>query len=100
MEKQIIYNTGIMKGFQNLPNMQIRYFSEGDFGSLNQILFESNNIGGNIDFWSTGLVGIFLWDYVNEKEIIDQLITQEENDKKNKYFKMLFDFLDNTKFEN
>ncbi|QTY27911.1 hypothetical protein [Flavobacterium sp. CS20] len=64
-------------------------FKEGDFGSLEQIEFNSENIGGNIDFWSKGWLGIFLWDYKKEKEILNTLNEpNEEKDKKENFEKM------------
>ncbi|MGJ1458016.1 hypothetical protein [Sphingobacterium multivorum] len=51
-----------------------RNFPEGDLGSLLQIEFNNSSKGGNIDLWSSDWFGVFLWDYVNEKELLNVLI--------------------------
>lgn len=58
--------------------LQHKYFEEGDFGTLNQIEFNSLKIGGNIDFWSLGWIGIFIWDYQKEKELFNVLLNPEQ----------------------
>ena len=64
-------------------------FEEGDFGILEQIEFNSDNIGGNIDFWSQGWLGIFLWDYKNEIEILNTLNEPSEGDNKKENFEKM-----------
>ena len=39
-----------LNGFE----VKYKYLEEGDFGSLNQIEFNSKKIGGEIDFWGLG----------------------------------------------
>lgn len=68
-----------------------RTYSEGDFGSLNQIEFNSNEKGGNVDFWGLGYVGIFLWDYQKEEEIMNVLL--DPNQQKEQAFKELQNYL-------
>lgn len=69
-----------LKGYE----INHRFYENGDFGSLNQIEFNSKNKGGNIDFWGLGWLGIFIWDYQQEKQIINVLLepNQEEEQKK------------------
>lgn len=63
----------------NEYKIEYKFFEEGDFGSLNQVEFNSNKKGGNIDFWELGWVGIFIWDYINEKEIMNILLKPEQH---------------------
>lgn len=75
-----------MNGFET----GYKYWEEGDFGSLNQIEFNSRKIGGNIDFWGSGFLGIFVWDYERDLEIMNVLLeTHEIKEKKNAFRKML-----------
>lgn len=61
-----------------------KFFEEGDFGSLNQVEFNSEKIGGNIDFWGLGWLGIFVWDYQKEEQLFNVLLEphQEKNKEK------------------
>ena len=75
-----------MKGFK----VEYKYWEEGDFGSLNQIRFDSRKIGGNIDFWGLGWLGIFIWDDESEKEIFNVLLEKhEEKEQKSALRKLL-----------
>ena len=49
---------------------------------LNQVEFNSKKVGGNIDFWGLGWLGVFVWDYEKEEQLINLLIepSQEEED--------------------
>lgn len=66
-----------------------RFFEEGDFGSLYQIEFNSKSKGGNIDFWGLDWLGIFLWDYENEKELFNILIESKKEIEKENAFNQL-----------
>jgi hypothetical protein len=54
--------------------LEYKYYEEGDFGSLNQVSINSATLGGNVDFWGLGWVGIFVWDYQAESENINVLL--------------------------
>ena len=77
--------------FPNFKDYELnyRYFDEGDFGSLNQVEFNSNKIGGNIDFWGLGWLGIFVWDYENENEILNILLEPKQEREKIEAFEKL-----------
>lgn len=51
-----------------------RSFPEGDLGALLQIEFNNSTKGGNVDLWSSGWFGVFVWDYVNERELLNVLV--------------------------
>jgi hypothetical protein len=69
-----------IKGYE----LRYKFFDEGDFGSLNQVEFNSKRIGGNIDFWGLGWLGVFVWNYETEKELLNILLEpsqrQEQDD--------------------
>lgn len=67
-----------LKGYE----LEYKFFGEGDFGSLNQVEFNSSKIGGNIDFWGLGWLGVFVWDYQKEEELINVLIKPDDDEKK------------------
>ena len=75
----------IFKGYE----LNYRYFKEGDFGSLNQVEFNSNKVGGNIDFWGLGWLGIFVVDYEKEREIFNILIEPHQTVEKTKALEKL-----------
>lgn len=77
------------KGYE----LNYKYFEEGDFGSLNQVEFNSKKIGGNIDFWGLGWLGIFVWDYGEEKQLLNVLIDPNHEEEKMAAFNKLQDFL-------
>ncbi len=70
-----------------------RTYSEGDFGSLNQVNFNSTEKGGNVDFWGLGYLGIFLWDFQKDEELMNILIDPNKEQEKEKAFKDLQNFL-------
>lgn len=68
-----LFKNNYISNFKNYE-ISYRYFEEGDFGTLNQVVFESNKQGGEIDFWSSGRISIFIWNYVEEKEAFNVLL--------------------------
>ena len=60
---------------------------------MNQIEFNSKRIGGNIDFWELGWLGIFVWDYEKEEQILNILLEPNQNEEKEKVFKQLEEIL-------
>jgi len=70
-----------------------KFFNEDDFGSLNQIEFNSKKIGGNIDFWGLGWIGIFVWDYEVGEQLLNILLEPDQEKEKEQAFKKLEDLL-------
>ena len=62
--------------------LEYKFFSEGDFGSLNQVEFNSIKIGGNVDFWGSGWLGVFVWDYQKEEQLLNLLLKPDEEEEK------------------
>ena len=61
-----------------------RYFPSGDFGQLEQIAFDSDKIGGEVEFWSSGRKTLFLIDYRSGETLLNYLFlehTEEEVDE-------------------
>lgn len=54
-------------------NIKYRNFSEGDLGALEQVLLESQNMGGNFDFWDSGWLGVYIYDYISDSEVCNKL---------------------------
>lgn len=78
-----------LKGYE----VSYKFFSEGDFGSLSQVEFNSKKLGGNIDFWGLGWLGIFVWNYEAEEQIFNVLIEPHQVDEKEKALKWLRELL-------
>lgn len=74
--KEIVEPT--LKGYE----IEYRYYEEGDFGSLNQVEFNSKEKGGNVDFWGLGWLGLYVWDYEKEEEIMNILLSPDQENEK------------------
>ncbi|ANI89304.1 hypothetical protein A9P82_08440 [Arachidicoccus ginsenosidimutans] len=74
-----------LKGYE----FNYRFFKEGDFGSLNQVEFNSKKIGGNIDFWSREWLGVFVWNYETEEQLLNVLLEPHQRQEKEETFKLL-----------
>lgn len=70
-----------------------RYFPEGDLGSLDEVAFESEKVGGAINYWGKGYLGIFIYDYRKEIEIMNVLLSSEQNLEKEKFIKKMLTLL-------
>ncbi len=81
--KKVIEPT--LKGYK----IQYRFYEEGDFGSLNQVIFNSPIKGGGIDFWELGWLGIDIYDYENDEQLLNILLEPYQNEEKEKAFKRL-----------
>ncbi|NAW50585.1 hypothetical protein GNY06_04025 [Elizabethkingia argentiflava] len=73
--------------------LNYRFYEEGDFGSLNQVIFESSGKGGGIDFWSTGWLGVHLVDYIRGEELLNVLLEPHQEQEKTEIFKRLQELL-------
>lgn len=56
-----------------------RFYANGDFGSLDQVAFDSERYSGEIDYWSSGRVSINLWDYEKEEMVLNLLVLEDED---------------------
>ncbi len=79
----------ILRGYE----ITYTYFEEGDFGSLNKVEFNSTKLGGSIDFWGLNWLGILLWNYKEERELINVLLEPDEESGKEKALNDLLTFL-------
>ena len=74
--------------------IKYRFYEEGDFGSLNQVLFESKTIGGQIDFWGMDWLGIYVWDYKAKEELMNILLEPDKYSEKENAFKKMQSLLE------
>lgn len=91
--KNILWFKNIIEPTLKEFEVSYRSYDGGDFGSLNQVEFNSEEKGGNIDFWGLGWLGIFLWDYKKEEEIMNVLLGPEQEKEKEKAFEDFQNFL-------
>lgn len=70
----------LLKGYE----INYKYYDKGDFGSLNQAEFNSKKIGGNIDFWGLGWLGVFVWSYESDEQLINVLFESDKEVEKEK----------------
>lgn len=80
-EKDLEWFTKDIAPSMSSYEIEYRFFEQGDFGELNQVEFNSELKGGNIDFWGLGWIGIHLVDYISGDEIMNVLLepTEREN---------------------
>ena len=81
----------LLKGYE----IDYRDFDKGDFGSLSQVEFNSKKIGGNVDFWGLGWLGIFVWSYETDEQLINTLIESGKEVEKEKALIELLQILQN-----
>ncbi|MBL0743088.1 hypothetical protein [Chryseolinea lacunae] len=70
-----------------------RFFEDGDFGDLNQVSFDSNEKGGEVDFWSSGWLSVFLYDYLTSTIILHVMLKPDEEEEKEKVLMQLKELL-------
>lgn len=62
--------------------IEYRFYEEGDLGSLTQVIFNSSEKGGGIDFWGLGWLGVDVYDYKNDKQLLNTLLKPEQISEK------------------
>jgi len=77
--------------------LNYKFFEEGDLGSLNQVEFNSSKIAGNIDFWGQGWVGVFVWDYEEDEQLLNVLIEPDHDKEVDDIFVKLNELLNREK---
>ena len=87
--KDIIWFKDKIETKMNGYEIHYRFFSQGGFGSLNQVEFNSERIGGGIDFWSEGWIGIHLVEYSTGNELLNILLNPEQDVEKEESFNKL-----------
>lgn len=61
--------------------IQYRFYSEGDFGSLTHAHFSSKRSEGGIDFWGSGWLGVDLYDYEKDELVLNVLLDDSRKDE-------------------
>lgn len=79
-----------LKGFE----IKYKFYERGDFGSLDQVEFNSYKQGGEIDFWSTGCLGIHFVDYEKGVELMNVLLMPNQEVEKEIAFQQLKELLE------
>ena len=63
-------------------DIQYRYFSQGDFGSLDEVNFESERFIGTINYWGNGFLSVTLFDNIMNDIVVNIMVDSDiENDK-------------------
>lgn len=62
-------------------NLEYHTYTEGDFGNLEQVVFDTLILGGNFDFWGNGWLGVFIYDYVTDLIIFNKMFDSKEQHK-------------------
>ncbi len=77
--------------FQYLKDYKVdyRFFEQGDYGHLNQVIFNSSRRGGEIDFWEDGTFSIHMWDFQNDEELLNIILKPNESFRRQYVFERL-----------
>jgi hypothetical protein len=78
--KKIEWFKGQLAGAFRNYELKYKSFSEGDFGALDQVEFNTEKRGGIIDFWSMRWLGIFLYNYVEEKVLLNTFLEPHQHE--------------------
>ena len=94
---QIIYDLTWFKTYV-APKMigyelEYRFWNDGDFCSLNQVQFNSEKMGGAMNFWGQGWTGIHLVDYSADVELLNILLVPTQESAMTESFSKLLEFL-------
>jgi hypothetical protein len=73
--------------------IEYRYYEEGDLGSLTQAIFNSSEKGGGVDFWGLGWLGVDIYDYKNDKQLLNILLKPDQVSEKSLIFEELTKYL-------
>lgn len=74
--------------------IEYRFYEEGDLGSLSQVVINSDKKGGGISFWGLGWLGVEIYDYKNDVELLNILLKPEQNIEKNLILEELTNYLE------
>ena len=74
-----------LKGYE----IKYKFFENGDFGDINQVELNSDKMGCEIDFWSTGWLSIFVWDFQKEEQLLNIFLEPQQEEEKENAFKRL-----------
>ncbi len=85
--KQVIAPT--IKGYE----IKYRFYENGDFGPLNQVILDSPKKSGGIDFWGLGWLGVDLFDYERDEQLINILLTPNQKQEQDDALKHLQELL-------
>ncbi|ADU69233.1 hypothetical protein [Pantoea sp. At-9b] len=78
-----------------LDNYELQYssFSNGDLGDLERVEFEGKNKIGTIDFWSSGWLGIELFDLKLNDQTMNLLLQPDDESQKRDALNLLMQTL-------
>jgi hypothetical protein len=62
---------------------------EGDFGFLSRVEFISSVLEGNVDFWSSGWLDVFVWSNEVRDEVLNVMLEPQQEMEKDDLFKTL-----------
>jgi hypothetical protein len=68
-------------------SVSFKSFLNGDFGDIERVDFKNERLGGSIDFWSSGWLGVYVYSYEKEKELYNVLLEADENLEKEEAFR-------------
>ncbi|MGY4490747.1 hypothetical protein [Pseudomonas sp. TE3610] len=78
-----------LKGF----SLECSSFADGDFGDLERIELEGFNKLGAVEFWSEGWVGIDIYDCALDDQVMNVLLSPEEEEYISQAFEMFVNIL-------
>lgn len=69
--------------------IEFHRFPNGDFGDLLRFEIEDDNKGVTIDFWSSGWLGIHVYNFIEDKTVLNVLLEPKQEFEKKMAFNEL-----------
>ncbi|SFQ23450.1 hypothetical protein [Parafilimonas terrae] len=73
-----------LKHFFKQYEIEYRHFPEGDFGELQEVVFENKFKVGAIQFWGMDYLAIQLFDYQTQEMLINIIFEPDQDAQKEK----------------
>lgn len=93
MFNSLYFKEQIYKPIKALYSIQRREFNDNQGGGLERFELEGRGKGCDVEFYSTGAIYVYLYDYKQDIELINIHIEVDENQKKKEILDELYKIL-------
>jgi hypothetical protein len=79
----------LLEGYE----IEYSFFEKGDFGDLDRVEIEGNGKGVTVEFWGMGWLGLHIFDYIQDQELLNILLEPNQYSEKERAFKEMLALL-------
>ncbi|MCD9017908.1 hypothetical protein [Parachryseolinea silvisoli] len=83
------FKKNISPGLKGYELIYKSFEEKGDFGFLSRVEFISNVLEGNVDFWSSGWLDVFVWSNEVRDVVLNVMLEPQQETEKDDLFKTL-----------